>query len=129
MNGKVKVVCGAKKFAGFEYQLKSNASLFRKTFPPVCKAAHLPMEFASTPPQWCAGMATHIRCPILRDPPQTTVPQSIYLITVTHECGDSKTTRPCHSPGRVRHQIKSSFLKFLATVEPKNVYAASAAGQ
>ena len=90
MNGKGKVVCGAKKRVGFKYQCKPKALLCRKTFPTGCKEDHLQKDFASTPPQWCAGMATRTKCPILHAPQHASVHQSLYIITLTHVHGGSK---------------------------------------
>ena len=73
-------VCCA-KIAGFKSQYKPKAFLCSKTLPQGYKAYRLRREFASTPPQWSARMATWTRFPILYAPPQTAIPIYQYLIT------------------------------------------------
>ena len=63
---------------------------FQENSPTGIQSSPYAKVFSSTPPQWGTGMATWTRCPILKAPPQTDVPQYLYIITLTHEHGDSK---------------------------------------
>ena len=128
MNGNCKVVCGVKKCAGFKYKCKPKSFLYSKTLPLGYKEAHLQRGFASTPPQWGAGMSTRTRFPILHAPPKTSVPQYLYLITISHEHSNYKT-QSHHSLDLVSHQINASPPKILATVASNPYYDDSAAGR
>ena len=127
IKGKAKIVCGAKKCAGFKSQSKSKLPFAGKALPLGCIAAYLQREFASIPPQWGAGMATWTRCPILHAPQQTaSFSLPCFLINMNHEFDLARKTiakvlafQPLEKP--------ASFPKPWLNMSPPFPYAAPAA--